>query len=173
MRNEGNDPDFFQIKVKKFYEGQLQADSVTFYLADFRFEDNSKDYIVKDWTWLDLSGLGAADSLLFSLSSSDFGDFGINTPVYFCIDQVVVDLNISSTNGLNEVKIAIFPNPVQNILHTNSIQLSKLEVIDVKGHVLHSRSQTNEIDVRHLPRGYYWLRITSESQVFVKPFLRN
>lgn len=46
--------------------------------------------IVEDWTLLDLTSLGTVTSLGFSFDGSDTGDFGINTPTYFAIDDVTV-----------------------------------------------------------------------------------
>jgi hypothetical protein len=57
---------------------------VDFYLANFL---GSNAYIVDAWTNVDLTGLGSARSLTFSLSSSDNGDFGMNTPAYFAMDD--------------------------------------------------------------------------------------
>ena len=57
-----------------------------FYLADYRSTDSAHDYIVDDWTWVDLSGLGTVDRIEFTLSSSDVGSFGMNTPAYFAMD---------------------------------------------------------------------------------------
>lgn len=83
----GNDKDFFLLTITGFAEGKELAQKINFYLADFRNDDNSKDYIVKTWKWVDLTTLGAIDSLKFSLSSSDASEWGINTPAYFCIDN--------------------------------------------------------------------------------------
>ena len=60
-----------------------------FYLADYRFADNGLDYIVDDWSWVDLTSLGAVDKLQFGLSSTDNGFFGMNTPAYFAMDNMV------------------------------------------------------------------------------------
>lgn len=62
--------------------------SVEFYLADFRSEDASKHYIVKDWTYVDLSSLGKVVSLSYTFESTDVNDYGIVTPTYFCIDNL-------------------------------------------------------------------------------------
>jgi len=59
---------------------------VDFYLADFR---NGKSYICKDWTRVSLQTLGKIKSLSFKFRSSDSGDWGINTPAYACIDNIV------------------------------------------------------------------------------------
>ena len=63
--------------------------TVEFYLADFRFSDNSQDYIVDTWTSVDISSLGAVNQLTFKFESSDNGTFGMNTPAYVCIDDIV------------------------------------------------------------------------------------
>jgi hypothetical protein len=96
----GEEPDFFLLTIKGYLEGALLPDSVNFYLADYRFEDNSQDYIVDEWTFVDVSSLGAVDSLAFSLSSSDVGQFGINTPTFFCIDNIQIGNLVSSSEEL-------------------------------------------------------------------------
>lgn len=66
------------------YLGQMPTGKVEFYLADFR---NGKSLIVKDWTYVDLSSLKLVDRIKCTLTSSDNGDYGMNTPGYFCIDN--------------------------------------------------------------------------------------
>src|SRR5690606_13300086 len=83
----GNDPDWFKLTIKMYFQG-IFNDSVDFYLADFRFTDNSQDYIVKDWQSINLSSYGSMDSLSFELSSSDIGMWGMNTPAFFCIGGI-------------------------------------------------------------------------------------
>jgi hypothetical protein len=62
---------------------------VEFYLADYRFADNRDDYILDTWQYVDLTSLGMIKSLEFTLSSSDIGEWGMNTPAYFAIDTLV------------------------------------------------------------------------------------
>lgn len=62
------------------YLGANKTGSAEFYLA--------KDgQIVKDWQYFDLSGLGEINKVVFALTSSDNGDYGMNTPAYFCLDE--------------------------------------------------------------------------------------
>lgn len=86
----GNDPDWFLLTVTGRDAGGAATGNVDFYLADYRFADNGQDYIVDSWTWVDLSSLGPVAELEFSLSSSDVGVWGMNTPAYFAIDQVTI-----------------------------------------------------------------------------------
>ena len=53
-------------------------------MADLR---DDKAYIINDWRYVDLSGLGKVSKLSFALSSTDNGDWGMNTPAYFCFDN--------------------------------------------------------------------------------------
>ena len=83
-----DDADWFKLNVKGITETGYTIEAVDFYLADCRFTDNSEDYIIDDWTWVDLTGLGDVVGLEFSLSSSDVGDWGMNTPAYFAMDNL-------------------------------------------------------------------------------------
>jgi hypothetical protein len=87
--DDGSDPDFFRLQVWGT-KGGVSTDTIAFYLADFRDEDPDKDYIVETWQWIDLGSLGKVDSLLFGLESSDVGEWGMNTPAYFCMDDLHV-----------------------------------------------------------------------------------
>ena len=50
----------------------------------------SQPYVISQWTTVDLSPLGNAASLQFTLASSDTGAFGINTPTYFALDNLAL-----------------------------------------------------------------------------------
>lgn len=110
---DGTDPDWFKLSIWGMLEGE-QTDTIEFFLADYRFEDNTKNYIVDTWRWVDLSSLGKVDSLLFGMSSTDVGDWGMNTPAYFSVGQVQVVENPYRTKYIAEV-IEYVPAPGQFI----------------------------------------------------------
>ncbi|MBI9052283.1 MAG: DUF4465 domain-containing protein [Bacteroidales bacterium] len=85
---DGNDPDWFKITAEGISKEGNSTGSIDFYLADFRFEDNAKDYILENWKWFDLSSLGNVIKVQFTMSSSDAGQYGMNTPSYFCLDNL-------------------------------------------------------------------------------------
>ena len=89
----GEDPDFFLLQIFKYKNGVLGPEHLEVYLADYRSNNPEDDYILDEWMEVDLSHLGPADSLLFSLSSSDVGSYGMNTPAYFCLDMITSDPN--------------------------------------------------------------------------------
>ena len=83
----GKDADWFKLTING-WDGLTSKGAVEFYLADFRFNDNSQDYILNSWAFVNLSSLGTVDKLTFGLTSTDNGMFGMNTPAYFALDNV-------------------------------------------------------------------------------------
>ena len=92
----GLDPDWFDVTIEGFLGGSA-TDSVVFYLADYRFATSSQDYVLEDWTFVDLSGLGQVDELRFTFGSSDVGGLGINTPTYLAMDNLITFVPEPST----------------------------------------------------------------------------
>ena len=87
----GDDEDFFTVTFTGFSgldKTGSETGRVDFYLADYRFSDNSQDYIIADWNAVDLSALGTVQSVAIGLASSDNGQFGMNTPSYVAIDSL-------------------------------------------------------------------------------------
>ena len=62
--------------------------SVNTMLADYRSEDAQSHYYLGNWQWVDLSTLGKITSLSFNMTGSRTGDYGLNTPAYFCMDNL-------------------------------------------------------------------------------------
>lgn len=80
--------DWFMLTITGYDGSGTAIGSVNFYLADFQ---SSKSVMVDSWTSVDLSRLKNVSELVFSLSSSDNGDWGMNTPAYFCLDNLVYE----------------------------------------------------------------------------------
>ena len=87
---DGTDPDYFRLTITGWDGTDHPVGTVVFYLADYRFEDPARDYLVDTWTEVDLSPLAAASALSLELESSDVGPFGMNTPSYFAMDNLQV-----------------------------------------------------------------------------------
>ena len=85
----GLDPDYFRLIIEGLDSGGGSTGTVEFMLADYRDPGTANDYIVTDWTWVDLSTLGVVSQLSMSFESTDVhATFGINTPTYFAIDNL-------------------------------------------------------------------------------------
>jgi len=159
--DSGDDPDYFRLTIRKYLDGILSTDSVDFYLADYRFEDNSQDYIVDTWEFVDLSDLGNVDSLHFQLSSTDTSGIWLNTPAFFCIDQLT-PANASSQNDLSIEGLEIFPNPAADFIQIiGDEQKGQLSIYNVQGQLMLQKqtSGNQQIDITQWPRGNYFVSL--------------
>lgn len=78
--------------------------SVDFYLADYR---SGLSNIVSQWTSVNLMSLGDARSLGFAMTSSDVGQFGINTPTLFAADNLVTFVAVPEPSSLALIGIGV------------------------------------------------------------------
>jgi len=99
----------FSNEVKKF--------SKRVYLADYRFADTNKNFMLDTWQIVKFNQNETADSLSFTLVSSDNGQFGMNTPAFFVMDNVTVAEFTGSVNKMATQVVRSYPNPA-----THSIQ---------------------------------------------------
>lgn len=83
-----NDKDWFKLTVEGFSAAGKSTGTVECYLADFREEKAGG--IVNQWKRVELSSLGKVHKLSFTMDSSDKGEYGVNTPTYFCVDDIAV-----------------------------------------------------------------------------------
>lgn len=91
---------YFKLKASAYANGTLVGEREIM-MADFT-EGNS--YMMDDWTFVDLSWIENADSLNFIALSNDAGSWGINTPMYFCMD----DFGAQDPNYINYTDIVDF-----------------------------------------------------------------
>ena len=129
----GDDPDFFLLKIEGVDAAGESVGVVDVYLADYRFDDNSLDYILDSWTPVDVSSLADASELKFSLSSSDVGDFGMNTPAYFAVDEVVVSdapgnvviatVTRNDRDLSSELVVDLTSNPDGSVSHPSTVTI--------------------------------------------------
>jgi len=172
----GNDADWFLLSVIGYDAAGTVTDTVKFYMADYRFSDNSQDYIVKDWTTVDLSSLGAVNRVRFELSSTDNGNFGMNTPAYLALDNV----NFSSYTSVNETvenSVNVYPNPATSELNiTSNFNDGNLSVYNMAGQQVISstlNSYNTQINVANLPAGIYTLSVQNKQGVFTSRFVKK
>ncbi len=157
----GDDPDYFYLSFKGVKDGNITSDSLIFYLANFQFEDNSQDYIIDEWTYFDLSSLGQVDEYQVQYFSSDTGAFGINTPTYFCMDDVQWSF-IDDVQDLSKNELNIFPNPSSGKLNFESNSEDNLLLSNMDGKIMRTWTEINigqnSINLSEIPAGLYILR---------------
>lgn len=171
------DKDWFMLRVYGYLGGNL-TDSTDFYLADFRFADSTKAYIVKDWTWFNLDVLGNVDSLVFGMSSTDNGTYGMNTPAYFCMDDFRSLNGLGFKEVISQNSLQIYPNPVENTLFikVSNLEVKLLQLFDANGRLIREMeniSAQDQMDVSALKQGLYYIRLITEEGVVSKKFIKQ
>ena len=157
---DGTDPDYFYVSIKS---SSMPGDSVIFYLADFRSDDPAEDYIIKDWTVVDIPEYG--DTISMSLYSSDVGAFGMNTPAYFCIDSPDFMYLVNNVE-LDEAHLEIYPNPSSGLFYLDDPEstISYFSVYNSSGQkVIQDSYNGTTIDLSDQSAGSYLLYATKKN----------
>jgi hypothetical protein len=147
----GDDPDYFKVIIKGIDANEEYTDPVEFFLADFRFENNYQDYILDQWTWVDLSHMGELYGLEFSVDSSDKGAYGMNTPAYFAFDNINgTPPDTGNVMGYVKSNMDNYSNPIAGAtvyLKTTS----EITTTDASGH----------FRFENVPSGYYVIEVVA------------
>jgi hypothetical protein len=116
--------DWFLLTITGYDANDEVTGTKEYYLADLRDED--KAYIINDWRYVDLSSLGKVKKLGFNLTSTDNGDYGMNTPAYFCFDN----FGAEGTEVLPEKNVDIIPTGINDV---KTEAVSAADIYDLQG----------------------------------------
>ncbi len=168
---DGTDEDWFKVMIYGTDYNDVIIDSVEFYLADYRFADNTQDYILDTWSTINLTGTGLYDApvkaLKFVLSSSDVGTWGMNTPAAFCIDNIDCTQFIS-VDEVETTTLSAYPNPTNGAftVQTANNDAKRINVYNVEGQLVLTNTIVQEnidVDLSAFSNGLYHIQITSDS----------
>ncbi|MEX1001526.1 MAG: DUF4465 domain-containing protein [Crocinitomicaceae bacterium] len=157
-----NGEDWFLLTVYGLDLDTLYTgDSVNVYLADYTFPEDSNDYILDTWKFVDLGNFSMNTiGLDFVLSSSDTsGGFGMNTPAYFAVDNFD-----GGAEGIFEKEIAEilpYPNPTTGDVQIPTPVGAQLELYDMNGRLVKSEiasSTKTSWNIGGLDKGIYLLK---------------
>lgn len=80
------DGDYLKVSFTALGANQTEGETVEFYAVDYR--DGSR-FVANDWSYVDLSSLqGALWGLRIRIETTDMGEWGANTPLYVCLDDL-------------------------------------------------------------------------------------
>ena len=160
--------DWFELTVEGF-DGTTSTGTVTVLLAD---SANATPTILDTWKSVDLSSLGEVSKLSFSLNSSDVGEYGMNTPSFFALDNVMSSL-ITGMGNLTKEELKIYPNPASNMVNIPS-GFNSVSIYSVTGNLVMSDfNPTTSLDISSLNSGVYFVqaingKIISTTRLTVK-----
>ena len=121
------------------------------------------------WSYVDLSALGEVEEIYFTMSSTDSGEWGMNTPAYFCLDKLAV----KETSGSSIVSKDTL-NPTTDISYdrvNKTVNLGRATfamVYDATGRVVMTTSETNSFSVASLPAGIYVIKADNNQLKFAR-----
>ena len=164
---DGSDPDWLKLTAIGCDLSGNEISRTEIYLADFRSDDPEQDYILNEWTWFDLSSLGSVASIRFAMSSSDTGDYGMNTPAYFCLDAV---------QSVNSASVGIADDGVQSeadayyidgSLYLKNLSDSEVRIVSMTGAIMGAFVAEGDLDIVpiDLTRGNYIIQAIKNNEV--------
>ncbi|MDR1102188.1 MAG: DUF4465 domain-containing protein [Tannerella sp.] len=154
--------DYFKVTISGLNADSEGTGTVEHFLAEYR---DGELYQSTDWEWVDLSPLGKVSGLKFTLSSTDVGEWGMNTAAYFCLDKLQV--RTADTDGIHvppPSTVQVYPNPVVDQLTVAGSTIRQVTVYDVSGRLvcqLQANGQSRlTIPVSQWSNGIYIMQIT-------------
>ena len=175
----GQDPDFLKLLIWGTDESGNTTETVEFYLADYRDENPEMKYILNEWRWVDLSSIKNVTALHFGMESSDVGEYGMNTPAYFCMDDFTVGtFTFSDRIAMQTPEINVFPNPVKdNFFVDLKDGFKTITLTDSNGRILFQQQVSEEqilqiSALKDMPAGVYFLNVRDGDRIFIRKILR-
>jgi len=123
---------------------------------------------------MDAGGNGSSSVVLYDSNSdplySSGGNYGSGEAASFIADGVL------ATNSNILEFVSIYPNPANEILNIKNAENSDIEIYDLLGRVILSKSNISlneQINVSRLTTGTYIIKITNNNQVKTEKFIVN
>lgn len=120
--------------------------------------------INRGWKYVDLSTLGAVNQLYFTMSSTDIGEWGMNTPAYFCMDKLSVSSAPNSSVSQIAARAAISYDRNSGVVTADTDYIA---VYDTAGN-RQMATEGNRIDISNLTAGVYVIKAGGSSLKVVK-----
>lgn len=120
---------------------------------------NSKDELV-----LTPKGLGDAIVVI-----------GFNSNGKLAEKSITINTGNNLGNGeLKKLKLAIYPNPVSDILNVQTEdEVVNITVYDIHGKAVNTRGNNKQINVSDLGIGMYFIKIVTDKANYVQKFIKN
>jgi hypothetical protein len=142
------------------------------YLADYRSDNTSEQYISTDWKWYDLSSLGVITKLSVTVDGSRKNSSGLTIPAYFCMDQFGAEQEVTTDAPVtDQLLVQIYPNPFTDYIVVKSDKVQSLKLFSISGQCLIStivNAGNNRIDVQSLPKGTYLIQCGEQKTKVIK-----
>lgn len=163
--------DWFKLIAHGVDEFGEEVGSVEYFLADYRSQNPDEWTLIDSWEWLDLRSLGRVMTVYFTFESSDIGQWGINTPTYFCLDKYTVsDEEPSSVEEATAAAVKAYYNRAEGAVRVESAEPVMAAVYNMNGALVMQQlvEGTASLDMTACPAGVYVVRCGQQSVKIVK-----
>lgn len=122
--------------------------------------------INRGWKYVDLSELGVVNEIYFTMDSTDSGDWGMNTPGYFCLDKLMV--SPAEESAVMSVDADVNGIGYDKSTHTVSLSNAGFAIVyDMAGNKVMT-AEGGEFSVAGLSAGVYVVKSGNASLKIVK-----
>ena len=140
---------------------------------------------LEDETEFWIEGVGSSKGFVNSGNYTPTEDGAIFHLLCYHIDDDVVfvnpeyndcDLPYSVEENDADNGISIYPNPandIVNILNTNGLNITNIEIIDLTGRIILNTEDYDNINVTEIPEGQYFVKIYGNSTIVRKLFIKK
>lgn len=162
--------DWFKLVAHGLDENRTETGTVEYYLADYR-SANADEWTLNDsWQWFDLSSLGQVASVYFTMESSDTGEWGMNTPGYFCLDKLTVSTEPASVDKTLTAEVRAYYDRTSGVVRVESASPVEAAVYSLNGTAVLKQlvDGSAALDLRACPSGVYVVRCGGYSVKVIK-----
>lgn len=162
-----NGKDFFYITVYALGDNNEKIDSTEVYLADFR-SDNADEHFILN-TWKEVAINLTASKFSFKLTSSDNGEFGMNTPSFFALDNIVYSATTTGIADNISIQPMVYPNPARDFISINQVT-GNASIYSINGVFIESITvlPNQPVSIANLNPGVYFITINNQTIRFIK-----
>lgn len=144
---------------KKWYnikaEVDLAAKKITYFLDNVKVQETIISDLNNEITEVDFS----------------FDNYGSG----FFVDNInIIDLENLGLTENNKTAISIYPNPATSYVNINSLEkIDTIIITDLTGKVITKEQNSNKINVNHLPKGVYLIKIKTDNSESIQKFIKK
>lgn len=121
---------------------------------------------IRSWKYVDLSSLGAVESIYFTMSSTDAGEWGMNTTAMFCLDKLMV--KTEGMASMSNAEMSAEAITYDRATATVTLPQSTFAIIYNAAGQKVMATESQRISVAGLEKGIYFVKTATRSLRFIK-----
>ncbi len=103
------------------------------------------------------------------------GGTGI-TSIYGSLNVKFTPNTLTDVDEINNINVSVYPNPANDVINIELDKDANIEVLDILGQIIKTINNNNKettIDIKNLPSGVYFVRITTDKEIITKKLIKN